>query len=252
MPDTRNTALEWIRPDWPAPATVHAVSTTRTGGVSRAPFDSFNLGDHVGDDAVAVATNRARLVQALALPATPLWLTQIHGVQVVNAAKLAAESSCEADACHTDQLGAVCAVLTADCLPILLCDRAGTHVAAVHVGWRGLAAGIIENAVAALGKSGVELMAWLGPAIGPAHFEVGEDVRERFLRHDLHAAQAFVGSPRGRYYADIYQLARLRLAQCDVTCVWGGQYCTYSDARRFYSYRRDGVTGRMATLIWIG
>jgi YfiH family protein len=219
--------------------------------MSRAPFDSFNLGDHVGDDPAAVAHNRARLAQALALPATPLWLTQTHGVQVVNAAKQAAESRCEADACHTDQPGAVCVVLTADCLPIVLCDRAGTHVAAVHAGWRGLAAGVIETAVAALGKSGAELMAWLGPAIGPAHFEVGEDVRECFLRHDPHAAQAFAGSPRGRYYADIYQLARLRLAQCDVASVWGGQYCTYGDTRRFYSYRRDGVTGRMATLIWL-
>lgn len=243
--------LDGLTPDWPAPSSVQAVTTTRVGGASLAPFDSFNLGDHVGDDPAAVMRNRAQLAQALSLPAAPLWLKQVHGVQVVNAASLVAETNPQADACYTDQPGKICAVLTADCLPLLLCNRAGTQVAAVHVGWRGLAAGIIENAVVALGKSEGDLMAWLGPAIGPQHFEVGEEVRDIFLQHDQQAEQAFQVSRPRHWLADIYQLARLRLAHCNVTSVYGGTLCTYSDASRFYSYRRDGITGRMATLIWL-
>ncbi|MDO9371556.1 MAG: peptidoglycan editing factor PgeF [Gammaproteobacteria bacterium] len=239
-------AEDWIIPDWPAPSTVRAVSTTRRGGVSVAPYDALNLGDHVGDDTRAVEQNRAHLMEALNLPASPVWLRQVHGARAVDAMR----GPCEADAAYTGQPGVVCAVLTADCLPLLLCNAAGTRVAAVHVGWRGLAAGVIEAALAVMGP-GADLLAWLGPAIGPGAFEVGNEVRDIFIAHDTRAQSAFRPSPNGRWWADIYQLARLRLAAHGVARVYGGHGCTYSDAGRFYSYRRDGITGRMATMIWL-
>lgn len=239
-------AEDWILLDWPAPATVRAVSTTRHGGVSAAPYDSLNLGDHVGDDPAAVTENRARLARALELPTPPVWLRQVHGTQVI----AAAAGGCEADAAHTQQAGVVCAVLTADCLPLLLCNSAGTQVAAVHAGWRGLAAGVIEAALDSMGEP-KHLMAWLGPAIGPAAFEVGDEVRAAFLAQDASAQAAFRPSPTGRWLADIYQLARVRLAARGVNRIYGGHWCTYSDAERFYSHRRDQVSGRMATLIWL-
>lgn len=239
----------WIRPQWPAPAAVRALSTTRLGGASRGPYAAFNLAGHVGDDPRAVAANRGLLMQQLGLPAEPSWLQQVHGRAVVPAWPNGATT--EADASFGVGPGAVCAVLTADCLPVLLCDRDGTRVAAAHAGWRGLAAGVLEAAVDALQVPGSRLMAWLGPAIGPRAFEVGDEVRAVFLAHDAAAASAFQPSPAGRWLADLYVLARQRLAERGVTDVHGGGLCTFSDGRRFYSYRRDGTTGRMATLIWL-
>ncbi len=239
----------FLRPDWPAPAHVHAVSTTRGGGISQMPYDSLNLGDHVGDDSRAVVENRARLRNFLSLPAEPCWLQQVHGNCAVNAALQA--RPCQADAAYTDRSGVVCAVLTADCLPLLLCDRAGTCVAAIHAGWRGLANGVIERALESFSAPGSELMAWLGPAIGPQAFEVGDEVRAEFVAHDAAAANAFQPARAGHWYADLYALARQRLAGRAVSAVYGGDHCTYTDAARFYSYRRDGSTGRMASLIWL-
>lgn len=244
-----NLELNFIIPDWPAPSRIHALSTTRGGGVSLPPYDSLNLGDHVGDDPGAVAENRRRLVNALSLPSEPRWLSQVHGTCAADAAQVS--TPCEADASHTDRPGVVCAVLTADCLPVLLCSRDGKHVAAVHAGWRGLLNGVIEGTIEAMASESA-LIAWLGPAIGPQAFEVGEEVRQAFLAVDEAAKKAFVRSPAGRWLADIYALARLRLQRADVSEVYGGDHCTYSESERFFSYRRDGRTGRMASLIWIG
>ena len=234
-------------PDWPAPANVRALQTLRTGGCSPAPWDSFNLGDHVGDDFPRVAANRAAL-RAL-LPADPLWLKQVHGTAVVDAGFSA--RTVEADAAFVRQPGRVCAVMTADCLPVLFCDRAGSVVAAAHAGWRGLAAGVLEATISEMGVAAAELMAWLGPAIGPQRFEVGDEVRAAFLVHDRAVESAFVPQDQGKWLADIYQLARQRLQVAGVASICGGDCCTVSDPSRFFSYRRDGVTGRMATLIWL-
>ncbi|MGB5305589.1 MAG: peptidoglycan editing factor PgeF [Gammaproteobacteria bacterium] len=239
----------WIVPDWPVPAHVRALSTTRAGGRSRGPYASLNLGDHVGDDPAAVAANRKTLAAAAGLPAEPVWLQQVHGNTVVDIARTHPGSA--ADAACSHQPGPVCAVLTADCLPVLLCDRAGDHVAAVHAGWRGLAGGVIEQAVAALQAPGGELLAWLGPAISAASYRVGTEVRKAFMAHDPQAQTAFQAAGDDTWHADLYQLARQRLAACGVPAVHGGGRCTFSEAQSFYSYRRDGVTGRMATLIWL-
>lgn len=239
----------WIRPDWPAPAGVSAVSTTRHGGVSPPPYHSLNLGTS-GDDAPQhVEENRRRLQQGAAMPRQPVWLQQVHGRRVVAAHEV--DDTPEADAAWTDEPGLPCAVLTADCLPVLFCDRAGTRVAAAHAGWRGLAAGVLESTVDAMQVEPADLFAWLGPAIGPDAFEVGDEVRERFLTLDPGATAAFRPSPQGRWLADLYRLARRRLNGLGVKEVSGGGFCTYTDAERFYSYRRDGETGRMATVIWL-
>jgi hypothetical protein len=240
---------DFLVPDWPAAGNVRACVTTRSGGVSRPPYDCFNLAAHVGDDPPAVAVNRAHLRQSLALPAEPAWLTQVHGVAVVDAAQVTDPP--QADGAFATAPGSVCAVLTADCLPVLLCDRAGTRVAALHAGWRGLAAGMIEAGVGALGVAGSELLAWLGPAIGPDAFEVGAEVRAAFVAHDPAAGSAFRAHGSGKFVADIYLLARQRLAALGVTAVYGGGLCTVADRDRFYSYRRDGATGRMASLVWL-
>ena len=241
--------MEWLEADWSAPPWVRAISTTRRGGISLGPYAGLNLGDHVGDDATCVAANRERLRLGLGLPAAPHWLRQVHGCAVALAHEPAAD--CEADAMVARGPGQVCAVLTADCLPILLCDRAGTRVAAVHAGWRGLAAGVIEAALDRLGSPPESLLAWLGPAIGPGAFEVGTEVRECFLAGDGQAAAAFVPLGQGQWLADLPLLARHRLARLGVREVRGAGLCTFQDAGRFYSYRRDGATGRMASLIWI-
>lgn len=239
----------WIVPDWPAPANVHAFATTRQGGVSVAPYASFNLGDHVGDDPAAVAANREVLQNHL--PTSAVWLKQIHGSGIAQADRSAGVP--EADGSVAHQPGVVCAVLTADCLPVLLCDRAGTVVAAAHAGWRGLADGVVEAAVQAMAVDGGEILAWLGPAIGPRAFEVGGEVRQIFLTHDPAAAQAFVpqAGRMDKWLADIYLLARLRLARMGIKQVYGGNFCTFEDEEHFFSYRRDGVTGRMASLVWL-
>ena len=240
---------DWIEPDWSAPARVRALSTTRRGGVSSGRWESLNLGDHVEDDPQAVAENRRLLVREAGLPAEPLWLKQVHGCAVADPARDA--RGCEADAAFADAPGRVCAVMTADCLPVLLTNRAGTRVAAAHAGWRGLAGGVLEQTVRSFSDAPQALIAWLGPAIGPQAFEVGDEVREAFV--SLHAASeaAFSSARPGHWFADIYALARNHLAAAGVTQVHGGGLCTFSDSERFFSYRRDGVTGRMATLIWL-
>jgi len=238
-----------IIPNWPAPPRVKALQTTRRGGVSVAPYDSLNLGDHVGDARLAVAHNRQLLSSVL--PGEPLWLNQVHGVNVVNAD---AEGGVPcADACVATQKGAVCAVMTADCLPVLLCDDNGSVVGAVHAGWRGLCAGVIEHTVMSLNVQPRRLMAWLGPAIGPAAFEVGAEVRTAFMVEQPQAADAFAAVPGAgnKYMADIYLLARQRLEALGIFRIYGGGLCTFTDRERFFSYRRDGVTGRMGTFIWL-
>ena len=239
----------WLTPDWPAPPGVRAISTLRSGGVSQPPYQSFNLAQHVGDDPQAVSANRDYLRQQAQLPAMPRWLTQVHGAREVNAARV--HEGYEADAAFTHQPGVVCAVMTADCLPVLFCEDNGQWVAAVHAGWRGLAAGIIESAVRRMATRGEHVMAWLGPAIGPHAFEVGDEVRGTFVDNDAAAAGDFIPSPSGRWLMDIYALARRRLAGVGVRQIYGGHWCTASEADRFFSYRRDGRTGRMASLIWI-
>lgn len=239
-------AHDWLTPDWPAPVWVKACITTRSGGISSAPFDSFNLGEHVEDDPVAVTKNRQRLVSQLGCK--PAWLRQVHGVAVVPAEP---GEVLEADASWTATPGVACTVMTADCLPVLFCDRAGSRVAAAHAGWRGLAGGVLEATLDALAVAPEDVLAWLGPAIGPHAFEVGAEVREAFMATHPQAAEAFVASVNpDRYMADLYQLARIRLAARGVTAVYGGGFCTYSDPR-FYSYRRAAQTGRFASLIWL-
>ncbi|HMV17264.1 MAG TPA: peptidoglycan editing factor PgeF [Zoogloea sp.] len=238
----------WIVPDWPAPACVRALSTTRLGGVSPAPWDSLNLGTHVQDDPARVLANRAIL--RAQLPADPVWLNQVHGTTVVDAAVVSGIP--DADAAIARASGAVCVVMTADCLPVLLCDRAGTVVGAAHAGWRGLHGGVIEATLAAMGVAPHEVLAWLGPAIGPAAFEVGDEVRAAFVADDEAAASAFLpGAAPDKWLADLYRLACQRLARAGVTRVSGGGLCTVADRRRFFSYRRDGLTGRMASLVWL-
>lgn len=241
--------IEWITPDWPAPPNVRAATTLRTGGVSTGPFASLNLGAHVGDDAAAVVANRARVRAALKLPAEPIWLNQVHGVNVVPATAVTQPPT--ADASIALEPGRVCVVLTADCLPVLFCDHAGTRVAAAHAGWRGLVGGVLERTVRALDAAPGDLIAWLGPAIEQEAFEVGGEVREQFVARDAGAATAFVENTRGRWQADIYALARRELAKLGVDDVHGGGFRCYADHERFFSYRRDGQTGRMATLIWL-
>lgn len=242
--------LRFIQPDWPAPANIHAAVSTRAGGVSRPPYEGFNLADHVGDDPRAVAANRALLVERLALPTEPAWLRQVHGCEVASAN---CPGSPEADASVADRTGEVCAVLTADCLPVLFCDRAGRAVAAAHAGWRGLAAGVLETTLEALrvraGCGTGDVLAWLGPAIGPGCFEVGADVFAAFPG-EADDPVAFHPHGEGHWLADIYLLARKRLARAGVSEIHGGGFCTVTDGARFFSYRREGTTGRMASLIW--
>lgn len=246
--ETVKTAL--IKPDWPAPLNIHAATTTRISGESRAPFNNFNIADHVGDDPKQVAANRKYLQQILQLPSPPRWLKQVHGNRVVNAENIKGEF--EADGSVSTEADVVCAVLTADCLPVLLCDADGTRVGVLHAGWRGLAAGIIDKGIKSMDTDPREILAWMGPAIGPEHFKVGEDVFNVFVNLDTRARKAFKLIGAGRWQADIYELARLWLNANGVDQVFGGGDCTYSDDSRFYSYRRDGKTGRMATLIWRG
>ncbi len=245
MPESREVCL--IRPNWSAPANVKAFTTTRSGGFSHKPWDSFNLAEHCGDDPENVRQNRG-LLQNL-LPDRPHWLVQVHGSNVVNIQT----NECSprvADAVVSSSPGRVCAVLTADCLPVLLCNRAGTVVAAVHAGWRGLFAGVLEATVTRMGREAGELNAWLGPAIGPQAFEVGGDVFAAFTRLSDSNAIAFTAHGH-RWHADLYELARLELLRLGVTRISGGQYCTYTQNEQFFSYRRDGLTGRMATVIWL-
>ncbi|MDR8367508.1 peptidoglycan editing factor PgeF [Pseudomonas sp. JL3] len=237
---------DWLIPDWPAPAGVKACVTTRAGGVSLAPFDSLNLGDHVDDSPEAVAENRRRLTDHFSIQ--PAWLKQVHGIVVAQADPGLVVT---ADASWTATPGIACTAMTADCLPALFCDRAGTRVAAAHAGWRGLAAGVLEATLDSLAVPPEDVLVWLGPAIGPQAFEVGLEVRETFVQQLPAAAKAFVPSQNaGKFMADIYELARLRLAARGVTAVYGGGFCTVTDPR-FFSYRRSSRTGRFASLVWL-
>ena len=238
-----------IVPQWPVPEGVAACSSTLTGGVSQPPYDSLNLGAHCGDNLQHVEENRRRMFAAGGLPSFPVWLEQVHGTAVLTLDGGPYESK-RADASYCNTPGTVCAVMTADCLPVLFCNRAGTEVAAAHAGWRGLCDGVLEATVACFADKPENILAWLGPAIGPERFEVGGEVRAAFVAHDAQAAASF--RPHGdKWLADIYSLARQRLQAAGVTNIHGGGHCTVSDAERYFSYRRDGVTGRMATLIWL-
>lgn len=238
---------DWIVPGWPAPARVRSLITTRTGGGSSGPYASMNLGLRVGDNPGAVEANRRVLRHFL--PAEPRWLDQVHGTTVVDAETLT--HPVQADASVTKSPGCVSVIMVADCLPILLANRAGSIVAAAHAGWRGLAGGVIENTIRALDTPPQNLLAYLGPAIGPSAFEVGDDVREVFVAVDRAAETAFRPHRPGKWLADLFGLARQRLARAGVLNVFGGGHCTFSDPARFFSHRRDKVSGRMAALIWI-
>jgi YfiH family protein len=238
-----------LTPEWPAPARVRAAFTLRGGGVSGPPFGSLNVGAHVGDEPAAVVENRRRVRAALDLPAEPAWLEQVHGTRVADLD--AGGAAAPADAVMTRVAGRVCAVQVADCMPVLLAARDASAVAVAHAGWRGLAAGVLEATVAALGVAARDLVAWLGPAISQPHFEVGAEVRQAFIEHDPGAGSAFTANARARWQCDLAALARRRFAALGVTAVSGGTWCTYADPARFFSFRRDGRCGRMAALIWL-
>ncbi|MBY4675530.1 peptidoglycan editing factor PgeF [Marinobacterium arenosum] len=245
--------MKLIQADWPAPAHIKAVTSTRQGGVSLAPYDSLNLGDHVGDNPAHVADNRHRLVSTLGLTQSPQWLEQVHGIDLVEARADGQLRS--ADACWSERAGQACVVMTADCLPVFFTDKQGSKVAVAHAGWRGLCDGVLENTLAVFAEP-AEVLVWLGPAIGPDAFEVGDEVRQKFCDRQASADAAFrpvvdeSGQP-DKWLADLYLLARLRLQRAGVRSIHGGGFCTYHDSARFFSYRRDGQTGRMASLIWI-
>ncbi|MEE9356327.1 MAG: peptidoglycan editing factor PgeF [Methylococcaceae bacterium] len=237
---------DWITPDWPAPENIHACSTTRSGGVSKNQYATLNLANHVGDHSEDVLENRKRLREQLRLPVDPTWIEQVHGCHIVQVDQV--DSLVKADASFTRTSQSICAVMTADCLPILLCDKKGQFIAAIHAGWRGLAQGIIEKTVNLANAN--NLLAWLGPAIGPTCFEVGIDVYNQFVLHSPALNQVFRPHQNKKWLADLYLLAKMKLSAVGVKQIYGGQFCTYSDPQRFFSYRRDGETGRMATLIW--
>lgn len=243
-----------LKPDWSGLDRVRAISTTRTGGVSGRPWNSLNLGDHVEDDPEHVQENRRRLADSTGLDSARIgWLNQVHGTEVVELTPNNVRQTCKADASYTRYPGIACAILTADCLPVILADSEGTVVGAAHCGWRSLCGGVIENLVSAMAVSPETLQAWLGPAIGPERFEVGPEVREAFVKHDPEATHAFAaeGARPGHFMSDIYRLAVLRLNRLGVSNVTGGGLCTVQDSDRFFSFRRDGRTGRMATLVWL-
>jgi len=240
-----------MTPDWPAPAGVRAAFTLRTGGVSVAPYDSLNVGAGIGDSPEAVAENRRRVREALRLPNEPVWLEQVHGVEVVALGGGAAVAVPRGDASVASGAGRVCAIRVADCMPVLFAALDGSVVGAAHAGWRGLAGGVLEATVGRLGTPMSQLIAWMGPTIGPANFEVGDDVRAAFMATDPAAASAFVVNARGRWQCDLYALARRRLTGLGVAGIYGGGWCTFAESERFFSYRRSGQCGRMAALIWI-
>ena len=243
-----------MAPDWPAPAGVRAAVTVRTGGVSIAPYDTLNRGTAMGGSPGAVVENRRRVRDALRLPAEPVWLEQVHGAQVVALGAIgfdAASAVPRGDASVAWGPGQVCAIRVADCMPVLFAALDGSVVGAAHAGWRGLAGGVLEATVARMGVPASRLIAWMGPAIGQANFEVGNDVRAAFMATDSAAASAFVANARGRWQCDLYALARRRLAALGVAGIYGGGWCTFAEAERFFSYRRSGQCGRMAALIWI-
>ena len=241
--------IEIITPDWDAPKNIVAFTTTRQGGVSVAPYDSLNLAAHVQDDPIAVRKNRVKMMEQFNLPQEPAWLTQTHSTIAVK--NTLDYSLCEADASFTDEPDLVCVVLTADCLPLLVCDKQGTQVAAIHAGWRGLADGVIEATIERLTAAREDLLVWLGPAIGPRVYEVGEDVYQAFIDHDQKAVLAFRALSEKKWMMNVYTLAHQRLSNLGIVNISGGDHCTYTEAEKFYSFRREGVTGRMASLIYL-
>jgi purine-nucleoside/S-methyl-5'-thioadenosine phosphorylase / adenosine deaminase len=247
-------SIDWITPHWRVPARVKALSTRRAGGVSRGRYASLNLGTHVGDEPADVQENRRRLRTALGVPAEPSWLNQVHGADVADldgAAFRGAGVPAAKDAALTRTPGRVCAILTADCVPVLLADDGGTVVAAAHAGWRGLSAGVLAATLRALAVAPARLNAWIGPCIGAAHYEVGPEVREAMLAVDARAAEAFESGPGGKFHADLALLARQQLQSLGITRIDGAGECTYAYPDRYFSHRRDGQTGRQATLIWL-
>lgn len=238
-----------LTPDWPVPKHIKAFTTTRLNGFSNDPYASFNLGDHVGDNHEHVLQNRDSLKKILNLPAEPLWLNQTHSTDIFNVDHDIKPQN--ADGSYTASKNIVCAVLTADCLPILLCDQSGRQIAAVHAGWRGLAAGVIESALNCFNHSDEKIIAWIGPAIGQTFYEVGDDVRDKFLEINADFAKGFQPYKQSKWLANMNLLARQRLEKAGVSAIYGGNLCTFSDAERFFSFRREGKTGRMASLIWI-
>ncbi len=238
----------YIKPNWPAPINVCAYVTTRTDGRSKPPYNSFNLAQHVGDNPIDVLANRKQLHDELNLPNEPIWLKQMHGNNVIRANQMMINT--EADASYTTSPDTICVILTADCLPILLCDRLGTKVAAIHAGWRSLSAGIIEKTVKTLNTSGSQLLAWLGPAISQQFYEVGKDVYDKFVQYSKESKKAFTQNNKSKWLTNIYTLAKQRLLSCSITNIYDNKLCTFSDEQRFFSYRRDGKTGRIASLIW--
>lgn len=242
-------SLEFITPDWPVPDNIRCVTTTRTGGYSQHEYSSLNLGDHVKDDANNVYKNRQLVKQELQLPNEPVWLEQVHGSSVLSLSDKAPADN-TADAAYTNESGVVCAVLTADCLPVVFCDQSGSYLAVAHAGWRGLLNGVLENTLRALPIDNAEIMCWLGPAIGLNKFEVGEEVTEQFVTKDSTHKNSFHAQNDTKYLADIYQLAKNVLSSNGIINIYGGEYCTHTQEDNFFSYRRDGQTGRMATLIW--
>jgi polyphenol oxidase len=244
----------WLEPDWPAPPGIRAAATLRAGGVSPPPWHALNLGDHVGDDPARVAANRRLLGEALGLPEAPAWLSQVHGREVLRLEGATLPAERVADGAVTGRPGRVLAVLTADCLPVLFCSADGRRIGVAHAGWRGLADGVLEATFAALGAPAAEVLAWIGPGIGAAAYEVGAEVRDACLAAWADAAESFAPGRPGRWQFDLAGLARRRLEALGLAAVHGGQWCTYADPARFYSHRRDGAagpTGRMATLLWI-
>lgn len=239
----------YITPDWPAPNNVKALVTTRNTGVSNHPYKSFNLALHVGDNPAHVLENRHKLQQLTGAQLRFQWLNQVHGNKIIQAAPSCGEQT--ADAIYTHKSEMVCAVLTADCLPVFFCDSQGSQVALAHAGWRGLATGILENTIDTFSIPTSDLLVWLGPAIGPQKFEVGDDVRNTYLSISKEFSKAFLPIKHGYWYADIYMLATIKLNMCGVEAIYGGKYCTFTDQNLFYSYRKEGVTGRMASLIWM-
>jgi YfiH family protein len=233
-----------IIPDWPAPANVRAFITTRAGGYSKGAFSSLNLGPHCGDDPLTVRRNRDELVSQL--PVEPPWLKQVHGKRVISYSRATAEET-EADGLVSSSPGQVCAVLTADCLPVLFCNRSGSRVAAAHAGWRGLAQGVLQSTIREMNEAPEEIIAWLGPAIGPKNYEVGDEVRNAFPGEH----ERYFTNTGDRWLLDLYGVARHLLSQLGITGIHGGRYCTFSDSERFFSYRRDGICGRMASVIWL-
>jgi len=238
-------AENFIAANWPAPGTIVAGCTTRTGGVSEGPYESLNIGGHVGDDPAAVVENRRRLVATCELPNEPCWLNQVHGTDVV----IEPGKGDDGDAALTRETGVVCTVMIADCLPVLICSDDGQEIAAAHAGWRGLAAGVLESTIAAFNAAPGQLFAWLGPAISQSAFEVGDEVRDAFVGLDKDASASFLPNDNGRWQADLFGLARQRLEMAGIGSISGGGLCTYSNPERFFSYRRDGQCGRMAAFI---